>query len=763
MYLKNFLAFVTFIVISLSSFSEVIKKIDISGISNIDRGTILSYIPIEVGDDFDINNFPIVRNSLMRTDLFSDVTLSLNDGVFLISLRENPTIKFVEFNGYEDDVVLSDKIINLLQDNSNIKVGRIFTENNYKKILSEIKNLYVVNGFYGATISAKTSLDQSNRIGIEFNISDGEPARIKEFTIAGNKYFDNESVIELFDIGAPDWFFINYFTNKDQFKKTIFEAGLEKLKSKYLESGFLDVKVLGSVIDVNDENTYLSLKVDIVEGSQYFIDSIEWSGDVEKNDQALFEDEFNINSGDVFSRAKIIKGANNVKNLFANIGFAQAQVLTSLKPTNKENHLKLIVKIDKNRIMYVNRIHISGNNITQDDVIRRKISLLEGQQFSQSQLDESIKSIKRLGFFSDVQISTRLASGYEDKFDIFIKVEETKTGEFNIGLSQSNSTGASFNTGIQQNNIFGTGNIFNAKFSNSSAIEELSFYFKDPYFTKDGDSISYGFFTKSTDAANLDISSYILDENGIKLGYGVPLSATSNIFGETYLSDISIQCSSTYASILYEQKQCLSDNSTDFNISFNYTDNTLNDFYSPTKGVKNTFSSAISLPIGDFKYYKLESANSYYKPIFNSSTILTKFNLKLAQGYGNEDLPFFKRYFGGGASSVRGFDFNSIGEKYPDLNAKGGELSLLSSLSIISPGNIIGIDNENIRVSAFLDAGSVFEKASSFDLTDIRASSGLAASWLTPIGPIGLYFAKPLLKKSSDTTETFSFSLGTSF
>jgi len=124
---------------------------------------------------------------------------------------------------------------------------------------------------------------------------------------------------------------------------------------------------------------------------------------------------------------------------------------------------------------------------------------------------------------------------------------------------------------------------------------------------------------------------------------------------------------------------------------------------------------------------------------------------------------FFKRYFGGGASSVRGFDFNSLGAKYPDLNPKGGEVSLLSSFAIISPANIIGIDNDNIRISAFLDAGSIFEKASNFDLSEIRASSGLAASWLTPIGPIGIFFAKPLIKKTSDTTQTFSFELGTSF
>jgi len=763
MYLKYFLSFVSFLVISFNSFSEVIKKIDISGISNIDRGTVLNYLPLEVGDDFDLNNSYKVRNSLIETDLFSDVTLSYSNGTLIINLSENPTIKFVEFNDYEEDVVLNEEIIALIQDNSQIKVGKVFTENNFKKLLNELKTLYIANGFYNAEISFNKLLDESNRVGIVLNIKDGESARIEKFVTNGNVFFDDEFVTDQFDLGTPDWFFINYFSNRDQFKKNVFDAGLEKVKSKYLESGFLDVQVSGEIFDINDEKTSLSLKVNIAEGNQYFVDSIEWSGDIDNIEHNILEREYGVKSGSVFNRSKILSGATKVKNLFANNGYAKTSVTTSLKPSTKKNFLTLLVNIDKSQKMYVNRIEISGNSITQDDVIRRKLQILEGQEFSQSQLDESIKSIKRLGYFSDVKISTRVSSVNTDKFDIFIKVEETKTGEFSIGLSQSNATGASFNTGIQQNNIFGTGNIFNAKFTNSSAIEELSFYFKDPYFTKDGNSISYGFFTKSTDAANLDISSYVLDENGIKLGYGIPLSETSDAFAEASISDVSIQCSVTYAGILYEQEQCLSNNSLDFNLSLNYVNNTLNDFYNPTKGSKHTLTSAIALPLGDFKYYKLESRNSNYEPVFDTSTFHTKLNLQLAQGYGNEELPFFKRYFGGGASSVRGFDFNSLGEKYPDLTAKGGELSLLSSMAIISPADTIGIENKNIRISAFVDAGTIYDKASNFELSDIRVSTGLAASWLTPIGPIGLFLAKPLIKKTNDTTQTFSFELGTSF
>jgi len=595
------------------------------------------------------------------------------------------------------------------------------------------------------------------------NISEGKPSLIKKFDIVGNSLFDNEELLDLFDIGTPDYFFINYFTKRDQFVRSSFMAGLESIKSKYLESGFLDVDVKGKVLNVDDKNTSLSLIVEINEGEQYFIEDFEWSGDIGNLDNKLLEKLLDIKKGSVFSRSEIVKGTNRIKTLFSDKGYAKTTITTKIQPSLKTNHFKLLINVKKDSIMFINRINIFGNTITQDDVIRRELSLLEGQEFSQKELDDSIQRIKRLGFFSDVKVSTRQSENSLDKFDIFINVEETKTGEFSIGLSHANSTGPSFNTGIQQKNIFGTGNIFNATLVNSNAIEELSFYFKNPYFTNDGKSISFGVFNKTTDAANLDISDYILDESGFKIGYGIPLTKNSNLFGESHFSDIKIQCSDKFAGELYEQQQCSSNNSLDFTLNLDYIDNTLNDFFSPTKGYKQTLSSSLALPLADFQYYKLESRNISYKPVLKDSTISTKFNLQLAQGYGGKELPFFKRYFGGGASSVRGFDFNSLGSKYPDLNSKGGEVSILSSAALITPAKNIGVDNENIRVSAFMDAGSIYEKLNDFDVADIRVSSGLAASWLTPIGPIGIFVAKPLIKKSNDATETFSFQLGANF
>jgi outer membrane protein insertion porin family len=320
--------------------------------------------------------------------------------------------------------------------------------------------------------------------------------------------------------------------------------------------------------------------------------------------------------------------------------------------------------------------------------------------------------------------------------------------------------------GIKEKNFLGTGNTLNASFSTSEAVQEMNFFFVDPYFTEDKHSISYGLFTKDVDGSGLSVSSYNINETGGSFGYGIPLTEDTRINADLRISSRDITCGATFSDANHEPKQCASGDSSEVKANLNWSNNTLDDYNFPTDGQKNNISVNLALPIADFRYYKLDASHKSYYPIptnaLDDLVLTLKGNIGLAQGYGDNDLPFFKRYYGGGSSSVRGFDFNSLGATYNDGKAKGGELSLLAGTSIISPMKFIS-DSKNMRMSAFIDAGSINEKVSSFDLDEVRMSTGLAFLWLTPVGPLGVYAAKPLLKKSSDKVKTVEFTLGTSF
>jgi len=753
-------ALIFLVFFSLFSHSETIKEIKILGIDSISRGTILNYLPLEIGDDINKENLDDAKNSLLKTNLFSNIELSLVADSLIISVIENPTIKFLEFKGYSEDEVLSVEIIESLKNNLNLNVGSIFIKNNLDTLLNQIINLYQSESYFKAKVTPKVETDEKNRIGIVLNIDEDERALISSFKISGSSLFEEEDLLDEFDMGEPDFFLINYFTKFDSYSKLKLEAGIEKIKNKYTSQGYLEIKIEDVNVNYDKDNNEIQISIFLSEGKLFKLGNIIFSGDTKNFSEEKLRSFFTISKGDSFKRDQLISSIRKIEDEFKNLGFAYTKINPRITPN--DDFLDVNIEVTPDSLIYIGRINITGNNRTQDDVIRRKIQLNEGSPYSRSDISESINKIKRLGYFSDVKYEIKRRLHDKDISDIEINVTETKTGEISIGLSHSNSTGASINAGIKQSNILGTGNTLNASYSNSSAVDEVSFYFKNPYFNKDGHSISYGFVNKKIDASNLDASSYQIDESGLVFGYGIPTSEISNIFGEILFSTIDLTCGADLAST-YEIADCASNDELDLKVNLSYTSNSLNDAFFPTDGTYTNLSSVLGLPFGDFKYLKLESNYKNYTPVLERQTLKLSTRVNFATGYGGDELPFFKRYYEGGTSSIRGFDFNSLGAKYSNDKPKGGQFSFVSSTSIASPADIIGLNNENIRIFAFLDAGSISEKISDIKFDDIRSSVGVGLSWLTPIGPIGINLAKPIIKKTSDSTQSFAFDLGAKF
>ena len=755
---KNFLLFL--LIASIGLKAGIIEKIDIFGIDSISRGTVLEYLPYEVGDDVTNEAISQINKTLLQTNLFESVNSSFNDKTLSIKLVENPTIKYFEFKNFKDGNVLNEELNNDLLANFSLKPGDIFVKESLNKLLSQLEIIYKRESYFQTEITINSDLDNRNRIGIDLDIKEGEPALIRSINISGANVFKEDELLDLIEIGEPDFFLINYFTEKDHFSNEKLNAGIEKIKSKYLNSGYLGVKLEVSNIEFDKKENKITVEIKLDEGDIYSLGDINFSGDILNLSKDYLRSNFNISSGDPFARIEIVKGVQNIGKIYENNGFAFSNLKTDTSIVNNQQINVKIQIIPDDRI-FINRIIISGNTRTQDDVIRRNFSILEGQRYSKEELDDSIAAVKRLGYFSDVKVDVKRNNTQPDRADILINVIETKTGEISIGLSHSNNTGAAINAGIKQTNILGTGNTLNATFTSSEALEETSLYFKDPHFNNSGHSISYGFFDRKLDASQIDTTSYTLNESGIILGYGVPASNTSNIFGEYRLSSIDLICGADLAT--YESTSCTNPKDIDSQISLTYSKNTLNDFYNPTSGIQASLNTKIGIPSSDYKYTSIEGAIKSYDLLADRyvSKLSSRFNL--ASGYGGDDLPFFKRYYEGGTSSIRGFNFNSLGSKYLNSKPKGGEFSFVSSAGIATPVDFLGIDNKNMKLFSFVDVGTISDKVSDFAFDELRASTGIGFTWLTPIGPIGAHIAKPILQKTGDQTETFSFNLGASF
>ena len=750
-----------FLFLSNLSYSQTIKDIEISGINSISRGTILNYLPVESGEDFNLEVSSQIIKVLYKTKLFKDVEIDFIDGKLFISITENPTIKYIDFLNYDDGEILSEDNIPSLIKTYSLSTGQVFIEKNLVNLTNTIKDLYRDNGYYSIKVSTKENIDSANRIAIEIDIQEGNRAKINSFKILGSNYFTEKQLKKLYSMGEADFFPLNYFTNKDEFNQIIFDSETEKLKTKYFDEGFLDFEILSSKVDIDEKQSLINVSLDLFEGKRYLLGEIDFSSNNEFSEKFL-RSKISLENNNPFQRDKLISGLKKIQSLYHNKGYAYADVNSDIKLDKDKGIVNVNVDISKNEKVYVGRINISGNTRTQDDVIRREFNILEGQIYSREDLDNSLSNVKKLGYFRNASMEFVASKNNKDIMDIYLSVEETKTGEMSFGLSQSNSTGTSVNAGIKQNNILGTGNIFNGSFSNSSAVKDIRFFFKDPYFNDLGHSISYGLFNKKIDGSSLDVSSYKIDETGGSFGYGIPLDKTSDIFANLNISNIDLLCGSTLASSGYEYAQCNANKNLDITSSLEFSQNTLNDFMFPTSGLKNTLVFNSSIPGSDFSYFQLSGNHSSFYPVSDQLTLNFKTKLAFGRGFGDEELPFYKKYYGGGSSSVKGFDFNSLGPKYPNGLAKGGEVSYLSNISLISPVTFME-DSENMRVAGFIDVGSINENFSDFSIDEMRASTGIALTWVTPLGPLGIYYAQPILKKADDNIESLSFTLGSSF
>ena len=295
-----------------------------------------------------------------------------------------------------------------------------------------------------------------NRIGIELNINQGKRATIESMSILGETKFSEKDLLDLFSIGEADMVIINYFTHKNQYTDIALNEGLEILTNHYFDSGYLDFKILNVNSALNENKEKMNIEIEISEGMQYKLGKVSFQGELGNQNIESLKKLFSLKSGDIFNRQSIVDGIQKIIDIYSDQGYAYVDV----NPTTQDllDTVDVNINISLNKKVYVNRITISGNTRTQDEVIRREIGISEGGLYSRSTLRNSIIKLRRLGYFSDVQINTSKVEGMPDKIDLNLAVEETKTGTLSFSLSHSNKYGFSIGAGIQERNIFGSGN-----------------------------------------------------------------------------------------------------------------------------------------------------------------------------------------------------------------------------------------------------------------------------------------------------------------
>lgn len=742
----------------------VVQDIRVEGIQRTEPGTIFNYLPVSVGETMDDEKATQAIKSLYATGFFKDVRIEADNGILVVLVQERSAIASITFNGNKS--FPSDKMLEGLKQ-IGLADGLIFDRSMLDRAEQEIKRQYLAQGKYAATVKTITSPLERNRVAIRFDIEEGAVSKIRSINVVGNKDFDDKILLEQFKLTTPNW--LSWWNKDDQYSKQKLTADLEALRSFYMNQGYLEFNVDSTQVSITPDKRDIYITVNITEGAKYKVSEIKVAGEI-----LLPEDEarslITVQEGEFFNRQKVTDSSKAISDRLGNDGYAFANV-NAVPAVDKENHMVgFTFFVDPGRRVYVRRINLTGNTRTRDEVLRREMRQLESAWYGAEKINRSKQRLDRLQFFEDVNVETPAVPGTTDQVDLNINVTEKSTGSVQFGAGLSSNEGVIFGITVNQNNFLGTGNRVSAQVNTGDINTTYSLSYTDPYFTPDGISRGFDVYRRDVDTTSLDIASFRSSSYGIGVRFGIPLNERDSISaGLTFdQTEVELNARSPLQFQLYcgrNNNDGCSNNSLFLNLGWAH--DTRDNVLFPNSGTFQRITSEVGLPGLDLEYYKLEYRHSWYRPISNNVTLMLNGEAGYADSYGDRDFPFFKNFYAGGVNSVRGFEVNAIGPRERDPLtgqnfAVGGTKRLVGNAEIYFP--VPGMkDSKQLRLSTFLDAGTVYGADQSFSLDELRYSTGLGVSWFSPFGPIKLVFAKALNEKEGDRTQVLQFQLGSQF
>ena len=734
-----------------------IKDIRVEGLQRVSAGTVFNYLPLKVGDRFDNRISAQAIKALYKTGFFKDVRLEREKNILIVSVAERPSVASLKITGNAD--IETEQLLEGLKE-VGMAEGRVFNRSILDKVEQELQRQYFSNGKYGVKMESVVTPLERNRVAVELKITEGKVAKIREINIVGNSVFDDDELLDLFELGIPGTF--SFFSDRDKYSKQKLSGDLEKLRSYYLDRGYLNFRINSSQVSITPDKKHIYITINTSEGSQYTVNEVKLAGRLIVPAEEL-EKIIETAPGTIYSHKRVASSSKNISDRLGTEGYAFANVNAAPDIDKENKQVSLTFFIDPGKRVYVNRISMSGNTRTSDEVLRREIRQMEGGWFSTEQVNRSRDRLNRLGHFGDVNVETPIVPGSSDQVDVNFTVEEKPSGNFLASIGYSQTGGLILSTSVQQDNFLGTGKRVGFGFNNSSVNRSFNLSYTNPYYTIDGISRGFSISSRETDASEANLSDYNTDITDLGVHYGIPMNEFDRI-------RVSANYQATDLAIGTTPSQQVSDfiaaNGTSYDsilLGASWSHDNRNRAVFATRGAQYSLSGEVAIPGGDLEYYKLRYRHKHYFPLAGKLVLLMKGELAYGEGYGSTNsLPFYENFFSGGTRSVRGYDDNSLGPRDEFGNPLGGAFKVGGTAEVIFPVPFVK-ESKSVRVSGFVDIGNVFADFDDFESDDLRSSAGMSLVWLSPVGPLSLSLATPLNEQDGDETQLMQFSLGGSF
>ena len=735
----------------------VVNDIRLEGLQRITAGTVFNYLPIKVGDTVDGTRTAGAVRALFKTGFFRDVRLERDGETLVVSVVERPSVGSIEFTGNED--LKTEDLMSALEQ-MGFAQGRVFNQSIFDQVKQELHRTYFAAGKYGAQVTGTVTPLERNRVAVKFEISEGVIAKIRQINVVGNAAFDDDDLRDDFELDTTGFF--SFISRSDRYSKPKLAADLETLRSFYLDNGFINFNIDSTQVSITPDKKDVYITINITEGGRYIVRDIYLQGVLVVPEEELF-DLVTVVQDDVFSRKRVTETARRIGNRLGNEGYSFANVNAVPEIDDAEQKVDLTFFVDPGQRVYVRRINFSGNTKTRDEVLRREMRQMESGWISTEAVERSRIRLNRLGFFESVDVGTRAVPGASDQVDVDFTVAERPSGNLLLGAGYSDSQGAVVDISVTEENVLGTGNRLRASFNTSKVSRDISVSWLNPYWTVDGVSRGIDVYNRRTDASDANLADYDLDQIGTGVTFGIPISEFTRV-NAGFKAEQTDFLAGPFASD--EVREFESESGGEFITllaTAAWAKDNRNSRFLPTKGSLTRLSSEIAVPGSELTYYKLFARHQRFIPLVEEFVFVLEGELGYGDGFGGTgELPLTDNFFAGGLRSVRGFRANTLGPRDSQGQPLGGNLKTVGTAEVILPLPFAK-DSRTFRITSFFDIGNVYGPKEDFDFDTLRYSTGIAAVWLTPVGPLTMSFSKPIRTLQDDETQGFQLTFGTSF
>ena len=761
----------------------VVGKIEIKGNKKIETDAVIARLVDKVGEPESKGKIRQDIDALFKSGYFYDVRVDREPTGTEVKLTytvvEKPSVVEIAYQGNSE--VESDD----LKEAAAIKPFEILNMNKVREATEKIQKLYEDKGYFLARINPRIdAVVEGESVKLVFEIQENDKVKVKRITFLGNRNLPDGKLKGVMQTQEGGYF--SFISGSGAYKQDAFDRDMQLLSYVYFNEGYVQVRVDRPQVYVTPDRKGIYITIRVEEGERFKVGTVDFAGDLLFDRDELFKS-IEINNSGWYVHETLLKDLRNLQAKYGDLGYAYANIIPRTRMRDKDKEVDITFEIDKGNKVYFGRLNVVGNSRSRDKVVRRELTIREGELYNETRKRESMDNVKRLGYFEDVQFNSKTPTDNPDLMDIDIVVKERNTGTIQVGAGYSTYSQFIFNGQINQINLFGRGQKLGISVDLSSNQSLFNLNFTEPYLF----DTNWSFGVDGYQSRRI-VQEYTETKKGGAVRIGHPLAPYLQGFVRYKLDHTEIDLDPTYGDPALFPTSTANGWTSSVTPTLEYDKR--NDRFAPTKGVYTSASYEYAGLGGEKRYTKGYFTARYYQKVFMEVVSRTNMTYGFIRSNEQGDSPPFNELFLlGGANTLRGYNWYSIGAKkfsQKRFDCLTGDLAGLADPGCTTPG--LTPDSNSATTQAMLPFGGQQEAVLNtelefpliseagikgvvfFDIGEaedvmtpeaLRQDVGFGFRWFSPIGPLRFEWGFPIQRRPEygEAASTFQFAIGSPF